>query len=88
MPNQAFCLSQPQTAAGICRHADLCCYTVLFYQRLLGEVDLERVICAQADIHPTGKEGGEGVAMVIKEQAVVGQGTHTQAHLQISQDML
>ena len=61
--------------------ADLRCHTVLLDQRLLGEVDLQGVICAEAHVHAPGKEGGERVAMVVQEQAVVGQGAHAQPHL-------
>lgn len=61
--------------------ADLGSYTVLLNKGLLGEVNLQRVICAQAHIHASGKEGGEGVAVVVQEQAVVGQRAHAQTNL-------
>lgn len=61
--------------------ADLCCHTVLLHQGLLGEVDLQGVICAEAHIHPSGKEGGEWIAMIVQEQTVVGQRAHAQAYL-------
>ena len=61
--------------------SDLCSYTVLLHQGLLSKVDLQGIICAQADIHSPGKEGGEGITVVVQEQAVVGQGAHTQPDL-------
>ena len=61
--------------------ADLSSHAVLFHQGLLGEVDHEGIIRAQAHIHAPSKEGGEGVAVIVQEQAVVGQRTHAQTHL-------
>eukprot|EP00878_Enallax_costatus_P028181 GHUV01030401.1.p1 GENE.GHUV01030401.1~~GHUV01030401.1.p1 ORF type:complete len:133 (-),score=8.89 GHUV01030401.1:343-741(-) len=53
----------------------LCCYRVLLYQWFLSEVYLQGIISAEAHTQTTRKECGEGVLVVVKEQAVVGQGT-------------
>ena len=73
--------SKSSTAGGGAHTADLCCHAVLLHQGLLGEVDLQRVIRAEAHIHPSGKEGGEWIAVVVQEQTVVGQRAHAQAYL-------
>ncbi len=73
--------SKSSTAGGGTNTADLCCHTVLLHQGLLGEVDLQRVICAETHIHPSGKERGERIAVVVQEQTVVGQRAHAQAYL-------
>lgn len=73
--------SESSTAGGGAKTGNLCCHTVLLHQGLLGEVDLQRIICAEAHIHPSGKEGGERIAVVVQEQAVVGQRAHAQAYL-------
>lgn len=44
-------------------------------------MDHEGVIRAQTHVHASSKEGGEGVAVVVQEQAVVGQRTHAQPYL-------
>lgn len=49
---------------------------VLFNQRLLGEVDLERVISRQTHRQATCKVLWEGVLVVVQEQRVVGQRAH------------
>jgi len=73
--------SNSKTAGGGAKQADLRCHTILLHQGLLCEVDLQRVICAEAHIHPSGKEGGEWIAVVVQEQTVVGQRAHAQAYL-------
>ena len=57
------------------------CHAVLLHERLLGEVDHEGIIRAQTHIHAPSKEGREGVAVVVQEQAVVGQRAHAQSYL-------
>ena len=42
---------------------------------------LQGVICGQGERQTACEEHGEGVAVVVQEQAVVGQGAHAQTHL-------
>lgn len=67
-----------------CERAHLSSHTVFLDQGLLGEVNLQGIIRAQADIHAPGEEGGERVAVVVQKQAVVGQRAHAQPHLQVA----
>lgn len=47
----------------------------------LREVELERIICAQADVQPHLKEVGKGVALVGQEEGVIAKGTHGEPDL-------
>lgn len=57
------------------------CDTVLLDKGLLGEVELERIVGTQTDIETAVEEGREGVALIVQEQGVVGQGRHGNTHL-------
>ena len=63
------------------RPRHLCSHTVLLHQGLLGQVDLQGVIRAEADAEATSKKGGEWIPVVVQEQAVVAEGAHAQPHL-------
>ena len=57
------------------------CITVLFEQRLLCEVELQRVVGAQADIEACLEELRNRIPFVRKEQRIVAKQTHGDANL-------
>lgn len=61
--------------------AYLSCDTILFDKRLLGEMELKRIVGTQTDIETAVEKHGEGVALIVQEQGVVGQGRHGDTHL-------
>ena len=54
---------------------------VLLHEGLLGEVELQGVVWGQRDEQPPRQVLGQGVAVVVEEQGVVGQGGHGDADL-------
>lgn len=44
-------------------------------------MELEGIVGTQADVETTVEEGWEGVALIVQEQGVVGQGRHGDTHL-------
>lgn len=44
-------------------------------------MELEGIVSTQADVETTMEEGWEGVALIVQEQGVVGQGRHGDTHL-------
>uniref|UniRef100_A0A1I8HQW1 CCHC-type domain-containing protein n=1 Tax=Macrostomum lignano TaxID=282301 RepID=A0A1I8HQW1_9PLAT len=54
---------------------------VLFRQRLLGEVEHQRIVCAQRHAQAFGVKVWQGTAAVGQEQAVVGERRHGHGHL-------
>ena len=66
-------------------HPHLRRHAVLLHQWFLGEVDLQGVICRQAHTQAARKEGGEGVLVVVEEQAVVRQRAAMTGHKQQGQ---
>ena len=59
----------------------LCCHGVLLHERLLGEVELEWVVRGQVDLHALPEVLGEGVLVVIDEEAVVAEWRHAYVDL-------
>ena len=57
------------------------CNTVLFEQRLLREVELQRVVGAQADIEACLEELRNRIPFIRKEQRIVAKRTHGNANL-------
>ena len=62
-------------------HAHLRRDAVLLDQRLLRQVDLQRVVGRQRHAQPAREEGGEGVLVVVEEEGVVGERRHAEADL-------
>ena len=60
---------------------DLCGDAELLHQRLLGEVELERVVGGEADVEAARKVLGQRVTVVVEEQRVVAERRHGQADL-------
>ena len=65
----------------IFRSSDLSSYGVLLHERLLGEVELERVVRGQRDVEAAHEVVIQRRAGVLQEQRVVGQRRHRDTHL-------
>lgn len=57
------------------------CNAVLLHERLLCEVELQRIVRTQRHAQPARQVLGQRIAMVIEEQRVVGQRRHGNADL-------
>lgn len=55
--------------------------TVLLHQRLLGEVELQRIVGAQRHAEAARQILGQRIAVVVQEQGIVGQRRHGDANL-------
>ena len=54
---------------------------VLLHQRLLGEVELERIVRGEGDVETSGKIIGQRGSVIVEEQRVVGEGRHGDTNL-------
>jgi hypothetical protein len=61
------------TSITITQVPHLCCNTIFLHQWFLCIVELKGVVCRETDIQTSGKEIGEGVAVVVQKQRVIAQ---------------
>ena len=48
-------------------------YTVLFNERLLRKMELQRIVRTQADVEAAVEKDWEWVSLIVQEQSIIGQ---------------